>query len=439
MRRFYTLLYYLMLPGVLARLWWRGRKEPAYRERWAERFGFIDTVPAGCLWVHAVSLGETRAAVPLIRALQERYPDRPVLVTTMTPTGSRQVRDSFGSRVFHVYLPYDLPAAVQRFLQRTCPALGVVMETELWPNLLQLCRDADIPIVIANARLSARSARGYRCLLGLSRAMLRNTSLVAAQTEADGARFIQLGLDPGKLKVTGNIKYDLILPQGLVQYGQETRQTLFGARPVWIAASTHQGEDDVILTAFTQLQQQFPDLLLILTPRHPQRFDEVYVLCQQRKLQVIRRSSGEDCAPDVQVYLGDSVGELLMLYALADVAFVGGSLVPSGGHNVLEPAQLGVPVVFGPHMFNFTEASRHLLTAGGARQVKDSSELTEVLRLLLLDPNARQNMGMRAKQAVHANRGALARLFSLLEDILRQDEPPRTLPHNTPATRQPPV
>ena len=439
MRHLYTLLYYLILPGVLVRLWWRGRKEPAYRERWAERFGFIDAVPAGCLWIHAVSLGETRAAVPLIRALQERYPGRPVLVTTMTPTGSRQVRDSFGNRVFHVYLPYDLPAAVQRFLQRTRPALGVIMETELWPNLLQACQDATIPIVIANARLSARSARGYRCLSGLSRAMLNNTSLVAAQTEADGARFIQLGLDPGKLKVTGNIKYDLTLPEGLAQYGQETRQALFGARPVWIAASTHQGEDEAILTAFTQLQQHFPELLLILTPRHPQRFDEVYALCQQRKLSVVRRSSGAACTSAIQVYLGDSIGELLMLYALADVAFVGGSLVPSGGHNVLEPAQLGVPVVFGPHMFNFTEAARHLLAADGARQVKDSVELTDVLRLLLLDPNARQNMGMRAKQAVHANRGALARLFALLEDILRQDEPPRTLLRNTPATRQPPV
>jgi len=439
MRGFYTLLYYLILPGILVRLWWRGRKEPGYRERWRERFGYLDAVPDACIWVHAVSLGETRAAVPLIRALQERYPGKAILVTTMTPTGSRQVRDSFANRVFHAYLPYDLPAAVQRFLQRARPALGVIMETELWPNLLYTCHQAGIPLVVANARLSARSARAYQRLAGFSREMLSYITLIAAQSAADGERFIQLGLAPEKLKVTGNIKYDLTLPEGLNQQGAETRCELFGARPVWIAASTHQGEEEIILAVHEQLCQHAPDLLLILVPRHPQRFDAVYELCGQQRLSIVRRSSGADCTPATQVYLGDSIGELLFLYALADMAYVGGSLVPNGGHNVLEPALLGVPVLFGPHMFNFAEAARHLLDAGGARQLQNAEQLADIIRRLLFDPAVRHAMGEQAKQAVHANRGALARLFALLEELLRQDEISRPPLRGSSATRQPPA
>ena len=438
LRWLYSAGFYLAIPFLFARLYWRGRKEPDYRRRWAERFGFIDAIPPACIWVHAVSLGETRAAVPLIRALQERYPAKSILVTTMTPTGSRQVRDSFGTRVFHVYLPYDLPGAVQRFLRRSRPSLGIIMETELWPNVLHACRAADVPVVIANARLSARSARGYGWIAKLIRPALRSITLIAAQTPTDAERFIALGVDPANIKVTGNIKYDLSLPEGLERRGQDARRTLFGARPVWIAASTHQGEDEIILDAFQSVRETFPELILILVPRHPPRFDGVFQLCQQRSLTTLRRSSGRDFAvKTADVYLGDSIGELLLLYAMADLAFVGGSLVPTGGHNVLEPALLGVPVVFGPHMFNFAEAAQHLLAANGVRQVQNADELAEVIANLLANPSIRQRMGEKARQAVNANRGALARLFALLEDLIRHQQIPFLSEPDKPTARKP--
>ena len=437
LRGLYSAGFYLALPAIFIRLYWRGRKEPEYRQRWAERFGFIDPVPQGCIWVHAVSLGETRAAVPLIRALQERYPGKPLLVTTMTPTGSQQVRDSFGTRVFHVYLPYDLPAAVQRFLQHTQPCIGIIMETELWPNVLQACHTAGVPVVIANARLSARSSRGYKRIGKLIRPVLRTITLVAAQTQADADRFMALGAAPANIKVTGNVKYDLSLPEGLERSGQDTRWALFGPRPVWIAASTHPGEDELILEAFKSLREVFPELVLILVPRHPQRFDEVFELCQKRRFNTLRRSRADKSSADTEIYLGDSMGELLLLYAMADVAFVGGSLVPTGGHNVLEPALLGVPVVFGPHMFNFSEAARHLLDADGARQVQTIQHLTDILHTLLSDPRLRQSMGGKARQAVSANRGALARLFALLEELIQQQQGPTASEPDKPTARKP--
>lgn len=415
MRYLYSVLFYLALPVVLARLWLRGRWAPEYRLRWRERLGYCAAVPEGCIWVHAVSLGETRAALPLIRALRERYPRRPLLVTSMTPTGSFQVRQSLGASVHHCYLPYDLPGAVARFLARSRPALGVIMETELWPNLFHACAAAGIPLVIANARLSERSARGYSWFPGMTRRTLDCVRLIAAQTELDAQRFVQLGVNPTQLRVTGNIKYDLSLPSGLRAQGSELRRSAFGGRSVWIAASTHRGEDEQILAAFETLRVAFPDLLLVLVPRHPERFDEVAAICRARGFEVTRRSQRRRCRPDTQVFLGDSMGELLLFYAAADVAFVGGSLVPSGGHNVLEPALLGVPVVFGPHMFNFDEAAKHLLAAGGAWQVADASALALCIADLLADGVLRSRAGGSGRRAVVANRGALTRLFDCIE------------------------
>ncbi len=418
MRYLYSVLFYLALPAVVVRLWSRGRRAPDYRLRWGERFGYCAPVPEGCIWVHAVSLGETRAALPLIRALRERYPKRSLLITSMTPTGSRQVRESLGDSVYHCYLPYDIPTAVDRFLARARPVLGVIMETELWPNLFHACAAAGIPLVIANARLSARSARRYAWLPGLSRRTLNCARLIAVQSELDGQRFLQLGVEPTRLRVTGNIKYDLSLPSGLRAQGAELRRSLFGNRSVWIAASTHQGEDEQILTAFESLRAAFPDLLLVLAPRHPERFDEVAAICRARGLELVRRSQQRRCSASTQVFLADSMGELLLFYAAADVAFVGGSLVPTGGHNVLEPALLGVPVVFGPHMFNFTEAANHLLVAGGAWQVADTAALTSCVAELLADGVLRSRAGGTGRRAVVANRGALARLFECIESEL---------------------
>lgn len=417
MRLLYTGLLYLILPLALLRLYWRGRHDAGHRRRWRERLGFFPPLPSGCLWVHAVSLGETRAALPLIRALLERYPDQPLLVTTTTLTGSRQVREALGERVLHVYAPYDLPGAVRRFLRQTRPRLAVIMETELWPNLLRQCAVAGIPTMIANARLSERSARGYARIRRLTASMLRDVTLIAAQAEADADRFRALGAP--RVAVTGNLKYDLSLPDDLPERGWQLRRELLGEeRRVWIAASTHAGEDEPILAALALLRPRWPELLLLLVPRHPERFDGVAALCRQQGCKLVRRSEQRACAPDTAVFLGDTMGELLLFYAAADLAFVGGSLVDTGGHNVLEPALLGLPVLFGPHMFNFTEASQRLLEAEAAWQVTDAAALATAVDRLLADPELRRAVGQRGRAVVERHRGALAALLDGVETLL---------------------
>lgn len=416
MRLLYTGLLYLILPLALLRLYWRGRHDAGHRRRWRERLGFFPPLPSGCLWVHAVSLGETRAALPLIRALLERYPDLPLLVTTTTLTGSRQVWEALGERVLHVYAPYDLPGAVRRFLRQTRPRLAVIMETELWPNLLRQCAVAGIPTMIANARLSERSARGYARIRRLTASMLRDVTLIAAQAEADADRFRALGTP--RVEVTGNLKYDLSLPDDLPERGWQLRRELLGEeRRVWIAASTHAGEDEPILAALALLRPRWPELLLLLVPRHPERFDGVAALCRQQGCKLVRRSEQRACAPDTAVFLGDTMGELLLFYAAADLAFVGGSLVDTGGHNVLEPALLGLPVLFGPHMFNFTEASQRLLEAEAAWQVTDAAALATAVDRLLADPELRRTIGQRGRAVVERHRGALAALLRCIETL----------------------
>lgn len=417
LRLIYTGLLYLALPLALLRLYWRGHREPAHRQRWRERLGLIPSPPSGGLWVHAVSVGETRAALPLIRALLVRHPDRPLVVTTTTLTGSRQVREALGERVHHFYAPYDLPGAVARFLRRTRPRLAIIMETELWPNLLRQCAVAGIPVMIANARLSEHSARGYARIRRLTASMLRDITLIAAQAEADAERFRALGAP--RVRVTGNLKYDLTPPETLPEQGRQLRRELLGAnRPVWIAASTHAGEDEQILEAFAQLRDRWPELLLFLVPRHPERFDGVAALCQQWGFSVVRRSEQRRCAPDTAIFLGDSMGELLRFYAAADLAFVGGSLVPTGGHNVLEPALLGLPVLFGPHMFNFTEAGERLLEANAAWRIADAGKLAVAVDRLLADLELRQNAGRGGRAVVERHRGALAALLAQIETLL---------------------
>lgn len=417
LRRIYTGLLYLMLPLALLRLYWRGRRDAGHRQRWRERLGWIPSLPTGSLWLHAVSVGEIRAALPLIHALLERYPNLPLLVTTTTLTGSRQVRAALGERVHHVYAPYDLPGVVKRFLRNTQPRLAIIMETELWPNLLRQCAAAGIPVVIANARLSERSARGYRRMRWLTAPMLSDIMLIAAQAEADAERFRALGAL--QVLVTGNLKYDLTLPNDLLESGRQWRSNLLGAeRLVWIAASTHAGEDEPILDAFALLRTRWPTLLLLLVPRHPERFDSVAALCQQRGFSTVRRSEQQSCTQNTAVFLGDSMGELLRFYAAADLAFVGGSLVATGGHNVLEPALLGLPVLFGPHMFNFTEAGERLLAVEAAWQVADVAELADAVERLLSDPELRKAAGQRGRAMVEQHRGALAALLACIEALL---------------------
>lgn len=420
MRRLYTSLLYLAVPLILARLYWRGRKAPDYRRRWNERFGFFSTLPkSGCIWIHAVSLGETRAALPLIRALQARYPQISLLITTTTPTGSRQVTEALGNTVYHVYAPYDLPGAVARFLKQSRPRLAVIMETELWPNLFRRCRAAGIPLIVANARLSERSLRGYHKLGRLTAWTLEQVTMIAAQTETDARRFRSLGATPERVRVIGNIKYDLNLPEGLVERGRELRQTWGAERPVLIAASTHNGEDEQILEAFARLRRTLPTLLLLLVPRHPERFPTVAGLCRRSGWQVATRSERRSSAADVDIFLGDTMGELLLFYGCADVAFVGGSLAPTGGHNVLEPALLGLPVLFGPHMFNFAEISQRLLEAEAAFRVENAQELADRAEHLFTAPALKQAAGERGRAVVAANRGALADLMAIIETYLR--------------------
>lgn len=419
MRFVYNALLYLLLPFAFLRLLLRSRANPAYRRRWGERLALFPPLPrAGAIWVHAVSVGETVAAAPLIEALLARYPKRPLLVTTTTPTGSERVRALFGERVCHVYLPYDLPGAVRRFLDRAQPALGLVMETELWPNLYREAARRGVSMLLLNARLSPRSARGYGRIGGLVRSTLRCLDAVAAQSPADAERFLALGAAPTQVSVTGNLKFDLTLPPDLPAQGRALRAELGAERPVWIAASTHEGEDEQVLAAHRQVRAQRPEALLILVPRHPERFDRVAALCREQGLTVARRSRDERCAPDTTVYLGDTMGELLRLYAAADLAFVGGSLVPTGGHNLLEPAALGLPVLTGPQVFNFRQITDLLLEAEGARVVADAKALAAAVSELLDDTDIRRRMGERAQAVVAANRGALDRCLALVAERL---------------------
>lgn len=416
MRLFYSALFYLLLPAVVLRMLWRSRRAPAYRRRLKERFGFFSP-PVGItggsvIWVHAVSVGETLAAAPLIEDLLREYPDHQLVITTTTPTGSERVRALFGERVFHVYSPWDMPGSVQRFVSRIRPQLLVIMETELWPNLLHHTHRGGCRILLANARLSARSARGYGRVAGLTRQMLGQLDAVACQSEADGQRLVALGLPAERLAVTGSIKFDIDLDAQLRQQAADLKAAL--GRPVLLGSSTHDSEEALILDAFDALRQEIPDLLCLLVPRHPERFGPVFQLCKNRGYSTARRSAGELPTSEQAVLLGDTMGELRLLSGVASVCVIGGSFIEHGGQNVLEAAAWGVPVVSGPHMFNFNEITSLLVAAGGMQQVAAGDELPAVLLALLSDEDRRDAMGRAAAGVVNANRGARARLLAMI-------------------------
>lgn len=419
-RTLYTLLFHLGLPLVFLRLLWRAWRAPAYSRRIGERFAFgLPPLRPGGIWVHAVSVGESIAAAPMIRELMARYPHLPITVTCMTPTGSERIQALFGDSVQHCYLPYDLPWAAARFLERARPKLAVVMETELWPNHIHQCARRGIPVALANARLSARSARGYARFARLTAPMLAKLSLIAVQTEAEAERFRQLGARDECVEVTGSIKFDLTIDPALLERASKLRQQWAAQeRPLWIAASTHAGEDEIILAAHRQLLSNHPQALLILVPRHPERFASVYESAVRDGFVAVRRSTGEAVGADTQVLVGDTMGELLFLYALADIAFVGGSLVPNGGHNLLEPAALGKPVLSGPHLFNFLEISAQLRAAGALREVQDAAQLAQVVSELWGDPAGAQAMRDAGLGVLKANQGALERLLAGLGRLL---------------------
>lgn len=407
----YTLLLYLLLPAALWHLAWRARRQPAYLQRIPERFGFYRQRPAGPLiWIHAVSVGETRAAGLLVRDLQKEYSGHSVLLSHMTPTGRETGEALFGDSVHRCYLPYDFPGSVARFLDHYRPALALLMETELWPNLIHGCHVRDIPVYLVNARLSGKSHAGYRRFEGLMRETLGEMTGIAAQTPEDAQRLAALGAH--STLVTGNLKFDLEPPPEQLALGASWRRQYGAARRVLLAASTRESEEALLIERLRELDVE--DALLVIVPRHPQRFDAVAALLERSGLRYQRRSANAPVDTGTQVLLGDSMGELFAYYAACDVAFVGGSLLPLGGQNMIEPCAVGKPVLFGPHTFNFSEAAENAVAVGAALRVATADELMAQARRLLTDTALAARMGAAGREFVRKHQGATQRVLELL-------------------------
>ncbi len=418
-RLFYSLLFALCMPFVFAKLLWRGYKAPEYRARKLERFGLFKAPPLeNTIWVHAVSVGEVLAAEHIIRALQREFPQRKIVVTSMTPTSSALIHKLFGDSVFHVYAPYDLPFLVKAFLRRINPAFLIIMETELWPNMIHCARERGCPVVLANARLSERSAAGYRRLSPVVGWMLNELSLVLCQHENDAKRFASLEIDADKIHVTGSVKYDLKIAPGIAQQGRELLDQFPSQLPVWIAASTHEGEDDNMLQIHKALRQQLGNVLLILVPRHPERFDSAFRLATEAGFRTYRRTEQEHIPADSEVFVVDTMGELMRFYAAANVAFIGGSLAEVGGHNPIEPAALGVPVLLGPHVFNFEAICQQMQATGGLEVLPNEKEVQKRLLDLLNHPAEAKAMGQKLMEEVAAGRGAVERVMVQLRTLI---------------------
>ena len=412
----YRLLLWLLFPYMLVHLWWRGRLQPGYRQHLGERFGWYRDRPARpVIWLHTVSVGETRAAEPLARALAARYPSHQLLLTQMTPTGRETAQQLFGDAAIVAYLPYDYPGAVARFLEHYRPCLGILMETEIWFNLVELCARRGLPLLLANARLSEKSARGYRLVAPLTRAALERLSAVSAQTRTDAERLQALGAPA--VEVTGNLKFDVVLAPQLLALGAELKRRI-GPRPVLLAASTREGEEELVLDAFARIG--IAGLLLLLVPRHPQRFAGVADLLQRRGLAYARRSDEGPLPADCSVLLGDSMGEMAAYFAACDLAFIGGSLLPYGGQNLIEACAAGRALLFGPHMYNFAEASRLALEAGAALEVADAPALAARAGQLLGDRTTLARMGQAGLDFSRAHQGATARNLAICERLLER-------------------
>jgi 3-deoxy-D-manno-octulosonic-acid transferase len=421
-RSFYTLALWLLLPYIFLRLLWRARKQPEYLRHIGERFGFYSVQSdRPVIWLHTVSVGETRAAQSLVARLRSTYPDHQILLTHTTPTGRATGEQLYGDGVLRVYLPYDYPFAVNRFLRRFKPQLGILMETEIWFNLIHACREIGVPLSLLNARLSERSARGYARFARLTRDALGGLAAVAAQTADDAARLAGLGAK--NVSVTGNLKFDIEPPPAMLELGRQLRAQFGAARKVFLAASTRDGEEALLLDALQQVH--IPGLLLVIVPRHPQRFADVAALLEQRGIPFRRRSGiGREGEPpnrtipaEIQAVLGDSMGEMFAYYAAADLAFVGGSLLPYGGQNLIEACAAGTPVLVGPHTHNFAEATRLAAASGAAVQVQDSGGLAMELQRLLDDPDALREMHQRCAGFVEPNRGATDKSLQIIVSL----------------------
>jgi 3-deoxy-D-manno-octulosonic-acid transferase len=420
----YSLFSRIALPFLVFHLWWSGRGQPGSAGHWQERLGYVSRSSKPVIWVHAVSVGETIAAAPMVRALLRRNPDIPILMTAMTSTGSARARALFGDQVLYAFSPCDTPGAVKRFVDRVQPRALVIMETELWPNMIALSHRRNVPIFLINARLSERSARKYTRVASSVQPLLRSIRWIAAQAEEDAQRFLRIGATPSSVSVTGSIKYDVEISDQIRAESGALRQKLGTDRPVWIAASTHDGEDRQLLEAHQIIQSRYPLARLIIVPRHPERFSAVAALISSMGLIARRRSletegAGEYEDENYDVYLGDTMGELLMLYGAADVAFVGGSLIGRGGHNPLEPAAWGLPVLSGPHIFNFETIYRQLDAGQGFFETPSAEALAACVIRLFDDPEEAGRVGQSALAVVNANRGALERVVDGIVERVR--------------------
>ena len=420
-RIIYSVIFYLALPVILIRLLIRSLKVPAYRKRIGERFA-LQSMPQGfdknrlTLWIHAVSVGETAASAPLVAELQRLYPDAQIVMTTMTPTGSDRVRMLFGESVIHVYIPYDLPGACNRFLDKYRPSLLILMETELWPNLVHSCHHRGVKLLLANGRLSEKSAAGYGRFATFTRGLLQKIDSIAAQAAPDAQRFIDLGANPEQVEITGSLKF-------LVDVNRQEKQAYFcaienTARPVLVAASTREGEEEKVLVAFKQCLAEIPSLLLVLIPRHPERFAKASRLSEEQGLRTVKRSDGGKVELETHVVIGDSMGEMFDYYNVATIAFVGGSLVDTGCQNVLEPAALGIPILVGPSQYNFATICKQLEQSGALKTVQNELELAGRVSALIADEKARLEMGARGKQLVRENQDALPALMKLVVPLI---------------------
>lgn len=418
LRYFYTGLFYVLLPFVLLRLFVLGFRTPGYRNRVLQRFGFVPSFEAeNVVWVHAVSAGETIAAVPLIKALKERHPTMEVVISTMTPTGAERAETLLNDKARHVYAPYDLPAIVGRFLDRVQPKMLIMIDTELWPNIIYHCHRRGVKMVLVNGRLSQRSARRYGWISSLTRMMMIRLTAIACQSEAIRERFLGLGCKQSQIIATGSIKFDLSMPDDLAERKQALQARIGQGRTRFIAASTHEGEEDQLLESYREAKKGCAGLLLILVPRHPERFEAVARLCQQREMVLVRHTSGESCTAETDVFLLDAMGELLYFYQVADFAFVGGSLVEVGGHNMIEAAAFDLPIIMGPHTFKVDDLRDQFVEAGGMLQVRNARELNQAV-VNMCDSDYRAKMGRQAKIVVGNNEGGLERVLAMVEKHL---------------------
>jgi 3-deoxy-D-manno-octulosonic-acid transferase len=415
-RNLYSLLGYMLLPVMLLRLLIKSIKNYQYRQRVGERFGFIVNAPVPIIWVHCVSVGEFRAATVLIEELINDYPDHRLLVTTTTPTGSAAVIEHYQQRVLHFYFPFDIPFIVNRYIKKINPSICILLETEIWPNLIRSLNKKHIPVILVNARLSQRSLIKYKRFANkLSKQTLNQLTLIATQNHNSSNRFTELGALPGKVVTAGNIKFDQKLTpnKGI---SKQIRAFSF-KRSVIVFASTHKGEESLIIKSYLKFKDSLAGTLLVVIPRHPERFDDVYKLAKKNKLSIVKRSSNEPNA-EAEMMIGDSMGEMMSYFDVCDIAYIGGSLNNTGGHNMLEPAILSKPIIFGPNVFNFAEISSTLISSKGAIQIKNADELFEVIIRLTENKNERQELGHNAYKFFSQQQGATKRISQQIKTLL---------------------